>query len=405
MWLAAIASTTTVKAQHLDNLIMRAYDNNPELKALQLEYEAALQKGPQVSQLPNPTVGIGAPILPVETRLGSQNLIVSASQMFPWFGTLKAREDAVVTMAKSKYERIAAERLYIDFQIKTAYFNLYLLLAKQRVIEKNIRIFETLEKVALAKVESGKSIASDVLAVRIKIEELHNQILLLEAQKQAHNAIINEAINNPLSSYIQIDSTQIEFAVIDYDIERYRQNIQANHPLIKQLDWKIESSHKELAMNTLEGMPTLGVGLDYSIVSARTDASPIHNGRDILMPKVMVSIPVYRKKYEAKKAEESLKQQAIKLQKESLTHKMLSNIQQYKAEYESAQLMNELAKKQIEISASAFDIILAEYSSKGNRFDELMKLQSDIHLLEIQIINSIIQSHFAKFKIKKLTDY
>lgn len=400
-----LTSTFNVKAQTLDSLLKKAYDNNPTLKAIQLEYEAALQKGPQVSQLPDPTVGVGVPILRPETRLGGQVLSVSASQMFPWFGTLKAKEDVALTMAKSKYERIAAERLDIDYQIKTAYFNLYLLQEQQKIIQKNIRIFETIEKVALAKVESGKSIASDVLTVRIKIEELNQQIQILEEQKLAYTATINEAVNNPLNSAIQIDTTQITIAEIEYNIEQFRNNIQANHPLIKQLDWNIETSNKALALNTLAGKPSFGVGLDYSLVTGRTDAIPVNNGRDILIPKVMVSIPIYRKKYAAKKEEESLKQQAFEFQKENLTNRMISSIQGYKSEYESAKLMFELANKQIEISNSAYDILLADYSSKGKRFDELMKLQSDINRYEIEIIKSIVQSHLSKFKIERLTDF
>ena len=398
-------SIANCQAQSLDSLLKKAYANNPELKALQLEYEAALQQGPQVSQLPDPTVGVGIPILPVETRLGSQNLLISANQMFPWFGTLKAKEDVVLTMAKSKYERVAVERLNIDYQIKTAYYNLYLLQAKQHIFRKNIRIFETLEKVALAKVESGKSLAADVLTVRIKIEELNQQIQTLEEQKLTYTAIINEAVNDPLNSAIQIDTTQITRAEIEYNIEQFRENIQANHPLIKQLDWNIETSSKALALNALNGKPSFGVGLDYSLVNSRTDAFPVNNGRDILIPKVMVSIPIYRKKYAAKKEEENLKQQSFKLQKESLTNRMISSIQGYKSEYESAKLMLELAHKQIEISNGAYDILLAEYSSKGRRFDELMKLQSDINRYEIEIIKSIVQSHLAKFKIDRLTNF
>ncbi len=403
--LALMASTFAVKAQTLDSLLKKAYDNNPELKALQLEYEAALQKGPQVSQLPDPTVGVGIPVLRPETRLGGQVFSVSASQMFPWFGTLKAKEDVVLTMAKSKYERVATERLNIDYQIKTAYYNLYLIQTKQSILRKNIRIFESLEKVALAKVESGKSIASDVLTVQIKIEELNQQIQILEEQKLAYTATINEAVNNPLNSAIQIDTTQITIAEIEYNIEQFRNNIQANHPLIKQLDWNIETSNKALALNALAGKPSFGVGLDYSLVTGRTDAIPVNNGRDILIPKVMVSIPIYRKKYAAKKEEESLKQQAFEFQKENLTNRMISSIQGYKSEYESAKLMFELANKQIEISNSAYDILLADYSSKGKRFDELMKLQSDINRYEIEIIKSIVQSHLAKFKIERLTDF
>jgi len=84
---------------------------------------------------------------------------------------------------------------------------------------------------------------------------------------------------------------------------------------------------------------------------------------------------------------------------------MMSSIQGFKSEYKSAKLMFELAHKQIEISNSAYDILLADYSSKGKRFDELMKLQSDINRYEIAIVNAIVQSHLAKFKINRLTDF
>ncbi|MCB9226869.1 MAG: TolC family protein [Chitinophagales bacterium] len=394
-----------LKSQTLDSLLIKAYNNNPELKALQLQYEAALKKAPQVKQLPDPTVGVGVPALRPETRLGAQVLSISASQMFPWFGTLKAKEDVVLTMAKSKYEQVAAERLNIDYQIKTAYFNLYLLQKQQDVIYKDIRIFETLEKVALAKVESGKSLASDVLTVRIKLEELNNKIQILEEQKQYFTAAINEAVNNPASTIILLDTTTVSFADLHYDLEQFKQNIQDNHPLINQLDWNIEASNKELALNAKDRMPSIGLGLDYSMVAKRTDANPQYNGRDILIPKVVVAIPLYQKKYTAKTEGEKLKQEAYNLQKESVTNKMISNIQSYKSEYESAKLMYNLSNKQIEISNSAYDILLAEYSSSGKRFDELMKLQDNINSYEIEILKAIVQSHLSKFKIERLTNF
>ena len=147
------------------------------------------------------------------------------------------------------------------------------------------------------------------------------------------------------------------------------------------------------------------MGLDYSLVNGRTDAIPANNGRDILIPKVMASIPIYRKKYTAKKEEEKLKQKAYVLQKENITNSMLSNIQGYKSEYESARLLYELALKQIEISNSAYDILLEEYSSSGRRFDELMKLQGDMNQYDIEILKAVVQTHLAKFKIERLTDF
>lgn len=396
---------TIAEAQSLDSLLKKAYDNNPSLKSLQLEYEAALQKGPQVSQLQNPTVGIGVPVLQPETRLGPQQLSVSASQMFPWFGSLKAKEDVAVTMAKSKYESIAVERLNLNYRLKSAYYNLYLLNEQQAIVRENIRIFETIEKVALAKLESGKSIASDVLKVQIKIEDLKQKIQLLEEQKANHQESIAEAINEQNISNIHVDINSLQFAVLNYDIEAYKKNIERNHPIINQINWEIEVANKSLTLNDYEGKPSFGFGLDYTMVGNRTDAEPIDNGRDILVPKVMISLPIYRKKYTAKNQEETLKKEAYAYQKQSVTNQMVRDLQNYKSDYERAKLIFELAQKQIQLSDSAYSILMADYSSQGKRFDELMQLQSDVNRYELEIINAIVQSHIVNFKIERLTNF
>ena len=66
--------TARVIAQPLPELIDSALLRQPELMALEKEYQAALERAPQVSQLPNPEVGVGGFPLPVETRLGPQLL-------------------------------------------------------------------------------------------------------------------------------------------------------------------------------------------------------------------------------------------------------------------------------------------------------------------------------------------
>ena len=90
-----VLSTFLVSAQEdLNNYLKTAAENNPGLKALFNEYMAALEVAPQVKALPDPQVAFGYFIQPVETRVGPQQFKISASQMFPWFGTLKAKENA-----------------------------------------------------------------------------------------------------------------------------------------------------------------------------------------------------------------------------------------------------------------------------------------------------------------------
>ena len=75
-------------ASPLDEYLVQAAENNPGLKAKFAAYQAALEQVPQIGSLPDPQVMFGYFIRPMETRVGPQRARISASQMFPWFGTL-----------------------------------------------------------------------------------------------------------------------------------------------------------------------------------------------------------------------------------------------------------------------------------------------------------------------------
>ena len=89
--------------------------------------------------------------------------MISASQMFPWFGTLKSKEEVVISMSKAKYEQISIVKLDLFYQVKSAYYQLKFLDQKQVVITKNIQSFESLDSISVAKLESGQVTLADVL--------------------------------------------------------------------------------------------------------------------------------------------------------------------------------------------------------------------------------------------------
>ncbi|RLD38500.1 MAG: TolC family protein, partial [Bacteroidetes bacterium] len=88
--------------EELTPYLETAANNNPGLKARFSEYMDSLELVPQVGSLPDPQLAFGYFIQPIETRNGPQRFRISLTQMFPWFGTLNAREDVAVSKAKAK---------------------------------------------------------------------------------------------------------------------------------------------------------------------------------------------------------------------------------------------------------------------------------------------------------------
>jgi outer membrane protein TolC len=395
----------SANAQSLDYFLQEAYANNSELKALQLEYESALEKGKQVNHLADPQLGIGVPILRPETRVGSQALMVNASQMFPWFGTLKTKEDIALTMAKTKYENISLTRLNLNYIIETSYYELLLIKEKQEVLVKHIALFKGLENSSLSKVESGSASVSDVLTLQIKGSELAEQVDLLELQKLEYIALINSKINRRVNEAVAIEGDFSKPALLDFDLEKYEARVKDFHPLLQQLNWQIKSSEKEQKLNSLSGKPSIGIGLDYALIIKRTDQFPMDNGRDILIPKIMLSLPIYRKKYKAKDREEELQQEALSYQKEDVVNQILSKLEALKSSYDQQILNIQYKQNQLELTNAAYKILLSEYSNKNLRFDELVQIQNKKFLYEIEIKTAVLNSYKIRAEINRLTNF
>ena len=92
--LVLVLYATSVNSQTLNDYLSMASQNNPEIQSAYKEFEAALQKAPQVSSLPDPSLTMSAFGRMIETRVGAQEARFSLMQMFPWFGTLEAKKNA-----------------------------------------------------------------------------------------------------------------------------------------------------------------------------------------------------------------------------------------------------------------------------------------------------------------------
>lgn len=399
-----IAASSSTNAQSLDSLLQLVVENNTQLKSIELEYQSILEKKNQVNQLPNPQVGAGIPVLRPETRLGPQMVMVSASQLFPWFGTLKSKEEVVISMSKAKYEQIAIVKLDLFYQVKSAYYQLYFLDQKQAIIKDNIKLFESLEVISLAKVKSGQATLADVLRVQTKLQSLRQQLLMIENQKLVFESNINELTKQPTTKKIELpDSLVLSF--LDYDLISFQNKIENNHPLITQINYQIEQSNNIIAVNSNMNKPTIGLGLNYSLVDQRTDANPLNNGRDILAPKVMVSIPIYRKSYRAKIEEEKLIQQSLVAKKETIADKMISLLINYKAEYDNGILEKNLNQNQSSTMQMAYDVLLSEYSSSGKGFEELLMVQNQLLAFGLGIKRAELKVNIAQANIERVTKF
>ncbi|MFV8225030.1 TolC family protein [Christiangramia aquimixticola] len=174
-----------MQAQQIEEYLKLGAENNPEVKAAYSRFEAALEKAPQVSALPDPTLYISAFGQMMETRLGAQEARFTLMQMFPWFGKLEAEKTTAELMAEAKFQQYVAVREKLFLQLKLAYAEIYRINEVIKIQKENLDILDSYRKLALNRFEAGKAPMVNVVKVDIKREEAATEIELMERELES----------------------------------------------------------------------------------------------------------------------------------------------------------------------------------------------------------------------------
>lgn len=387
-------------AQTLDDYFKIAAENNPGLQAIYKEYEAALQKVPQVNTLPDPTFSFGYFISPVETRVGPQQARFSLTQMFPWFGTLKAQGNVASLMAEAKFQNFIDARNRLYLQVASAYYPLYELKDFIRIEQENISILESYKTIANQKFKNGTGAIVDVLRVDIMLKDAQTNLTILKDKEKPLLTAFNKLLNRPETESVQFsDTLKVEILSDNYR----KDSLIATNSKLKALDLKLQASQAAEIVSQKQGLPKLGVGLDYVLVGERTDMAISDNGKDILMPMVSVSIPIFRKKYNAAMKEAQLMQESYTYQKQEVTNMLISEYEMVWFQVQQQFQLLSLYEQQIETSQQSLNILFTSYGNSGKEFEEVLRMQQQLLKYQKLSATALAQYHIAVEKINYIT--
>lgn len=395
-----ISAFSAVQAQTLDTYLEMAAVNNPGLQAKYKDFEAALQKVPQVSSLPDPTFSFGYFVSPVETRVGPQRAKFSLSQMFPWFGTLEAKADAASLMADAKYQSFLDARNQLFYEVSAAYYPLYELNRLKEIEQENIGILESYKIIANTKFKNGLSPMTDVLRVDIMLKDAQTSLSILEMKEKPLLAAFNRLLNREQNEAVTLSgSLPIETVPVNFR----KDSLLTENPMLKALDAKVQASEASETAARLDGLPKIGVGLDYAVLGKRTDMDMADNGKNVVMPMVSVSIPIFRKKYKAAQKEAQLMQENYSLQKEETVLSLSSAYEMIWFQIQQQQELLELYDKQISQTDQTLNLLFSAYGNSGKDFEEVLRMQQQLLQYEKMKAMAETQHQTAVAKLNYIT--
>lgn len=374
-------SVNGLHAQSLDSLKVALRRDNPELLALALDYEAALKIGAQQQQLPDLEIGAGVFMLPIETRTGPQQFRVGATQMLPWPGKLSAMAAVADARARPLLEKAAARQLMLLYQLERAYFSLAGLEARAAVRRESLDRYASLDRLALSRVENGKGSSVDVYRIQLQRQQVERQLAELRYLAQQEMVTINELLDRPADTQVavRVAITERVAETLDFapDLAADDPDL-SNHPGLRIFRLQQDANQAAIELTKLDQRPDFGIGVDYIATGRRDDMNPPRNGRDVILPRAMVTVPLSKGKFSAKRQEEEVRILALEARRRATENEFRAEIRRALNTIDNA--ANELyfLDEQARVIEATVSIARSEFANGQRPFDELLRLENQL---------------------------
>ena len=294
---SAYATGKDNKEDSLAVYIAEAIRNNPALKSEYQAYQAQMANAQGTGVLSDPQLSVGLFPQAMHHVNGKQLATITIIQMFPWFGTLKAGREQMEYKAQEAYQKFREKSLSTAFNVEKQWYSILATQEKVKAVKQKRALLNDIKKVAIylyKNYTAGRDTKmSDQLRLDAEEERLKEQTESLETQltlqKQQFNIMMHRQPNAALSLPDSIPLRQMP--TFNWtEIER-------NNPKLAQYSAIQKAFKSQEEQTRAKGMPMLGVGLQY-MLNGKVDMPmmPNMNGKDMVMPMVSVTIPIYRKK-------------------------------------------------------------------------------------------------------------
>ncbi len=294
---SAYATGIDNKEDSLAVYIAEAIRNNPGLKSEYQAYQAQMANAQGAGVLSDPQLSVGLFPQAMHHVNGKQLATITIMQMFPWFGTLKAGREQMEYKAQEAYQKFREKSLSTAFNVEKQWYSILATQEKVKAVKQKRALLNDIKKVAIylyKNYTAGRDTKmSDQLRLNAEEERLKEQTESLETQltlqKQQFNITLHRQPNVALSLPDSIPLRQMP--TFNWtEIER-------NNPKLAQYSAIQKAFKSQEEQTRAKGMPMIGVGLQY-MLNGKVDMPmmPNMNGKDMVMPMVSVTIPIYRKK-------------------------------------------------------------------------------------------------------------
>ena len=172
--------------------------------------------------------------------------------------------------------------------------------------------------------------------------------------------------------------------------------------MVQMIEFEKQSYENKIQMSKKMGLPMIGVGLNYSIIAKSAESNSMMNGKDMLMPMLTVSLPIYRKKYNAMVKESELMISSTDARLTNTKNELEVEYIKVLESIKNAERRIKLITAQQDLTERSLNLLVSQYSTSGSGFDEVLRLQIQLLKYKIQASKALTDYNIAIAMLEKL---
>ncbi len=334
-WMPPTVPELTSGPVPVEPVVAFALANNPEIQAACFNARALAARVPQVTTLPDPQLMSLIFLESIQTAAGPQELSLSLSQQFPWFGKLALRGDVASREAAAAFARVMLEELRVLEQVKRQYYSVYYFDRAGETIQALEAPLKDIIESARTRYETalGGGLES-VLQAQVELSNLQARLIELRQQKDEAQARLAGLLHLP--PYVKIEPLKTIRLEAIAEADNLLAMVDECQPELDARRQEIARDRASIALARRQYYPDVMMTFNWYAIS-EPGLSPVANGEDAFALGVGANLPIYRKRLDAAVRE-------AQFRASQSTHRYAAVVDQYHSEVLA--LYNQLVQHQ-----------------------------------------------------------
>ncbi|MDR1763522.1 MAG: TolC family protein [Dysgonamonadaceae bacterium] len=252
---------------------------------------------------------------------------------------------------------------------------------------------------------------AEVLQIQLERAETENNIENLKSKIAAEKSRFNALLNRQAAAEIALPDSLAALPFL-FDFEAALHQIEAQNPMLAMLDEEERMYRAKAVMDRKMSYPMFGIGLDYMLINPKSTTSSdamssgnqmsSMNGKDMLMPMISITLPIWRGKYRAQQKESSLLETAARERRQNTLNLLVAELYSAKQRLEEASRKIGLYRRQKELSETAYNLLVSEFSSGKSGLSEVLQVQRQLFDYELKTAEATADYNILAGEVQKL---